>query len=154
MKIRPHTLWRVPVYCLLSGVVTFLLTAYFGGLFFGVQTSGPDGAILLSIDPVRSALFNGVLFLTVLMIGGFVILRSMTKAEIALSAAIAIGFYLSITLLQILLPNFPLSVSVALAYVQNWSGILSSFLVRLTGQLYLSAILACFAPALFIPFGK
>ena len=154
MKIRHHTLWRVPVYCLFSGVVTFLLTAYFGGFFFGVQTPGPDGAILLSIDPVRSAVFNGLLFLAVLLIGGLYFLRSMTKAEIALSASIAIGLYLSITLLQILLPNFPLSVSIALAYVQNWIGILSSLLMSLTGQLYLSAVLACFAPALFIPFGK
>lgn len=154
MKIRPRTLWRVPVYCMIASFISFFLTAYLGGFFFGVQTVRPDGAIELSIDPLRSAVFNGTLFLCVLVVGGFLFRRSMTMAEIAASAAIITLIYLAVVLMQICWPDFPLSASIILAYFQNWTSEISSMLYRLTNNVNLSALLACFSPMLFIPFGK
>ena len=154
MKLRMQTLWKVPVFCAISGWISFYITVYLGGFFFTVQTMDADGVIHLSADPVRSAIFHGVLFLLVLLIGGILVFRSMTKAEVAVSAGIASGIYLLIVLAQLYLPNFPLSLSIKLAYIQNWTGILSSFLLKLTDNLTVAAILSSFGPLLFIPFGR
>ena len=154
MKLRIQTLWKVPVYCAISSWLSFYLTVYIGGFFFTVQTLGADGVTQVSADPIRSAIFNGVLFLIVLLVGGLWAFRSMTKAEVVLSAGIASGFYLLIILAQLHILNFPLSLSITLAYIQNWTGTLSSFLLKLTNNLTLSVILSSFAPLLFIPFGK
>ena len=154
MKPRIQTLWKVPVYCAISSWVSFYLTVYIGGFFFTVQTLGADGVTQVSADPIRSAIFNGVLFLLVLLVGGLWAVCSMTKAEVAVSAGIASGIYLLIVLAQLYILNFPLSLSITLAYIQNWTGTLSSFLLKLTNNLTLSVILSSFAPLLFIPFGK
>lgn len=154
MKLRMQTLWKVPVFCAISSWISFYITVYLGGLFFTVQTMDADGVIHLSADPVRSAIFHGVLFLLVLLIGGLWMFRSMTKAEVAVSAGIASGIYLLIVLAQLYLLNFPLSLSIKLAYIQNWTGILSSFFLKLTDNLTVSAILSSFSPLLFIPFGR
>lgn len=154
MKLRIQTLWKVPVYCAISSWVSFYLTVYICGFFFTVQTLGADGVTQVSVDPIRSAIFNGVLFLLVLLVGGLWAFRSMTKAEVAVSAGIASGIYLLIVLAQLYIPIFPLSLSITLAYIQNWTGTLSSFLLKMTNNLTLSVILSSFAPLLFTPFGE
>ena len=55
---------------------------YLGRFFFVVQDMGPDGVIQISADPIRSAIFHGVLFLVVLFVGGLWAFRNMTKTEI------------------------------------------------------------------------
>lgn len=154
MKIRTKVLWQIPVYCALGGLLSFMLTVYLGGFIFGTQTVRPDGAIELSVNPFRSAIFNLALFVGILMIGGFWFRRSMTRKEIAVSAVIASLFYLAIVLAQICIPDFPLSASITLAYFQNWTGEVASLLFRVTHNTNLSAILSCFCPMLFVLFGK
>lgn len=154
MKIRIQTLWKVPVFCMVASWISFYLTVYIGGFFFTVKTVGADGVTQVSADPVRSAIFHIALFLIVLLVGGLWVFRSMSKAEVTVSAGIASGIYLLIVLAQLYISNFPLSMSVTLAYIQNWTGTLSSFLLKLTDNLALSVILSSFAPLLFIPFGR
>lgn len=154
MKIRIRTLWKVPVFCMAASVVCFYLTAYLGRFFFVVKTVGEDGSIQAAADPMRSAIFQSVLFLIVLFVGGFWIVRSMTKAEAAVSAGITSGIYLLIVCAELILPDFPPSLSVLLAYIQEWKSILSAILMRLTDSLALAAIASSFAPLLFIPFGR
>ena len=110
--------------------------------------------MIVSADPVRSSIFHWVLFLLILVVGGILFLRSMTKKEIALSAAIISGIYLIFVLLQLYLPSFPLGVSVILAQFQNWTGTVSNTLYQITGNLTLSTIAACFSPFLYLFFGK
>lgn len=154
MKLRFNTLWRVPVFCIVFSWISYYLTVYIGGFFFTVNTVGADGITQLSADPLRSAIFNGFLFLIVLLLGGLWAFRSMTKAEIGVSAAIASALYLAIELAQLYIPSFPLSLSVKLAMVQNWTGTLSSILIKLTNNFQLSVLLSNLAPFLFVPFGK
>lgn len=154
MNVRVKTLWKVPAYCAVSSWISFYITAYLGGFFFTVKTVDADGVTQVSVDPVRSLIFNVVLFLVVLLAGGLWVLRSMTKKEIAVSAGIASAIYLLIVLAQFYLPNSPTSLILALAYIQNWTGILSSCLIRITDNITFSAILSCFAPMLFTLFGK
>ena len=155
MTVRAKTLWRVPVFCTIASWLTYYITIYLGGFFYTVTTQGADGAVEVSVDPVRSAVFAGVLFLAVLLAGGLWAFRSMTKAEIACSAAILSAIYLVIILLQLFLPDFPLSLSVPLVPFQNWSTLLSSIVGKLIGGTFpLSLLLSVLTPFLFVPFGR
>ncbi len=154
MKVRIQTLWKVPVYCAAASWISFYLTVYLGGPFFIVRTVGADGVTQVSVDPVRSAIFEAALFLIVLLVGGLWVFRSMSKAEIGVSAGIAAGIYLLIVLAQLYISDFPLSLSMTLAYIQDWTGTLASFLMKLTDNLTISVILSSFAPLLFLPFGR
>lgn len=154
MKIHVQLLWKVPVYCIIASWLCFFLTAYIGGPFFTVKRVGVDGITQVSLDPIRSIIFDGALFLIVLLVGGLWVFRSMSKAEVATSAGIASGVYLLIVLAELFIPDFPISLSVPLAYIQNWPGMFASLLIKLTDNLTLSIILSSFAPLLFIPFGR
>lgn len=153
MRGQMHTIWRVPVFCLISSWISFYVTVYLGRFFFVVKTTGEDGTISVSADPVRSTVFHVVLFAGILLLGGLLIFRSMTKAEIAISAATMSAVYLIIDIMQ-LLGIFPASVSVTIAMFQNWTSMIASLLYQATHQLTASALLAAFAPLLFIPFGR
>ena len=154
MPIRARTLWRVPVFCIVASWISYYLTVYLGGFFFAVQTTRADGVIEVSADPLRSVLFSGALFLIVLFAGGLWFFRSMTKKEIAVSAAITSALYLALTLAQMAVPGLSLSLSMILIKIQNWTGTMGNFLYRLTKHLTLSTLLANLSPLLFIPFGK
>lgn len=60
MNIRWNTLWRVPVFCVIASWVSFMIMVYMGGFFYA--------------DPVRSAIFDGAVFLIILLIGGAAVL--------------------------------------------------------------------------------
>ena len=152
MKLRPGTLWRVPVFCIIASWLSYYITIY-GGFLYMVRTTGADGAVEVSVDPLRSTLFQGVLFLAILLLGGLWAFRSMTKLEIAASAALISALYLVVILLQLYLPGFPPALSVWLAPFQNWKGILSSLLLRFM-NFHLALAASAFAPFLFVPFGR
>jgi hypothetical protein len=154
MKIRIQTLWKVPVYCVVASWICFYVTVHVGGFFYSVKTVGTDGMTQVSVDPVRSVIFDVVMFLSVLLIGGLWVFRSMRKSEIAVSAGIIAGIYLLSVLVQPLIPNFPTALSIGLAYSRAWVGTLSSLMIRLLDHLNVSLILSSFAPLLFIPFGR
>lgn len=154
MKVRVKILWTVPVYCVVSSWISFYITVYLGGFFFIVKTVGADEGTQISADPVRLMIFDGALFLAVLLFGGLWVLRSMTKKEIAVSAGITSAIYLMIILAQLYIPSFPLSLSINLGYIQNWTGTINSWLFRITDNLTFSAILSCFTPMLFALFGR
>ena len=152
MKLRPRTLWRVPVFCIIASWLSYYITIY-GGFLYVVRTTGADGAVEVSVDPLRSTLFQGVLFLAILLLGGLWAFRSMTKLEIAASAALISALYLVVILLQLYLPGFPPALSVWLAPFQNWNGILPSLLLRFI-NFHLALAASAFAPFLFVPFGR
>lgn len=154
MPVRLRTLWRVPAYFLAAGFISFYLTLTLGRYIYVTVALGPNGVMQGAADPLRSALFQGALVLIAFAAGGLLVCRSMTRREVAASAGMLCAAFLILTLAQLAWPGFPLSVSVAVAPFQNLTAILASLLTKLTGSLELSACLACFAPLLFIPFGK
>lgn len=154
MKIRAKTLWRVPVYCTVASALSYYFTIYTARFFFVVKTVGADGVTKISTDPLRTALFHGVLFVVILLIGGLWVLRSMTKAEIAASAAILCVLYLTFNLAQLYVPNFPVEISMRLVWLQEWTVDLHSVLLRLLGNRNFPVFVTDFAPFLFVPFGK
>lgn len=154
MNLRVNTLWRVPAFCLVFSWISYYLTAYIGGFFFAVKTVGANGITEVSIDPLRSAIFDGFLFLAVLLLGGLWAFRSMTRTEITVSAAIISLLYLGVVLAQLYIPDFPMAHSIKLASFQNWTGTLASLLLKLTDHFQFSVLLSSLAPFLFVPFGR
>lgn len=152
MKIQAKNLWKVPVYCAVASWISFYITAYLGQFFFVVKEIGTDGVVDISVDPVRSAIFNGVLFLLILLTGGLWAFRNMSKQEIIASSAIASAIYLLIALCELMIKGF--SFSLILTYIQNWISIPNSFIYSLSDNLAISAIISSFSPLLFILFGK
>ena len=152
MQVRVNSLWKVPVFCAVTSWASFQLTVYLGRFY--ITESIVDGVNHISADPLRSNICTAVLFLTFLLIGGLWFRRSMTKKEIAVSAAIASVLYFVVILAELCIPMFPVAWSVSLAYVSNWCGIFGSFLGKLLPSSTLVTILSRFAPLLFIPFGK
>lgn len=144
----------MPIYCIFASWISFYLTVYIGGFFFTVKTVDADGITSISVDPVRSAIFNGVLFAAVLLIGGLWVFRSQSKREIFYSACITSAFYLALTICQMLIDGFPISVSANLAMIQNWTGTASSFLLKLTDWMNFSLVLGNFSPFLLLLFGS
>lgn len=150
-------LWRVPVLCLAGSWIGFYLTVYMERFFFLVKNQGQNGIPEIYVDPVRSLIFNLVLFFLILFVGGIWFLRGMTKKEIALSAAITSGIYLVITVLQISVPMYfgNINGNMILAIFQNWPNTLISTLYRITDNFtILFTFLSCFSPFLFVFFGK
>lgn len=151
------SLWRVPVLCLAGSWIGFYLTVYMERFFFLVKNQGQNGIPEIYVDPVRSLIFNLVLFFLILFVGGIWFLRGMTKKEIALSAAITSGIYLVITVLQISVPMYfgNINGNMILAIFQNWPNTLISTLYRITDNFtILFTFLSCFSPFLFVFFGK
>lgn len=148
MKLQVKNLWKVPAYCAIASWISFYITAYLGQFFFVVKETGTDGVIYGSVDPVRSAIFNGALFLLVLLVGGLWGFRNMSKQEIIASSAIASAIYLLIVLCQLMMKGFPFS----FIYIQNWISVPNSFIFSLTDNLAISAIISSFSPLLFILF--
>ena len=77
MKKFLRSWWKIPAYCAAAGIVTFWLTVMIGGRFVAVTGVGADGIPTISVDPLRSAVFNGVLFIAVLLLGGLWFLKGM-----------------------------------------------------------------------------
>lgn len=90
-----------------------------------------------------------LLFVLVLLAGGLLVFRSMTRREIAASAALFAGIDLVLCLLQLLAPDLLSPLLVPVALIQNWTAVPTSALYHLTGHLPVSALAACLAPFLF-----
>jgi len=153
MKIRQKKLWNVPVFCSVASIITSYITIY-SGKFYTVVETAEDGTKYGSTDPVRSAIFTIAMVLIVLLVGGLWYFRSMTKAEIALSAAILSAIYLVIAIIQIPFGVLPGWLEWLVVYSLHWRANVSSLFYRAFEIDWISNAAACFAPFLFVPFGK
>lgn len=154
MKIRVNTLWRVPVFCAVAGVACYWLTITLGGMFFAVKTVEADGAVSVSVDPLRSTIFMLVLFAAALLVGGLLAVRSMTRAEIALSAAIAVVLSLAFGGVLYFLAQYTPVMAACLASLLEWSNELGTVLSRLLNETAVTPWIGRLAPFLLVPFGR
>ena len=151
MKIRGNQLWKVPVFCVLAGIVSYYLTIYLGGRFYVV--SSPDGG--LSIGTVRILIWYGILFLAALLAGWF-FLRGMTRRELLCSASLAAALQLLVLLIQHLFPTLILPFGFYLGAIFDWSAFLSQLWFALAGTdaFWVGTLLSLLAPYLFVLFAR
>ena len=83
--VRRSTLWRVPVYCIVAGIVCFYLNSW---LFYRFTVYDTGNGI--AVDTVRMLIEYGAFFVAAIVVGGFVFARHMTRKELFWWASIAV----------------------------------------------------------------
>lgn len=151
MKLRKETLWRIPLYYPLASYISFYLLVWLYS-FCVVKTVGADGVTNVRMHPVATTLIGLSVLLGVLLLGGFWLCRTMTRREVAISAGILSAVYVLWVLSEIRFPGWDASSSATAVMCLNAK--VGSLLSRLTHQFELSALISCFTPMLFVPFGR
>ncbi|WHH59307.1 hypothetical protein [Petroclostridium sp. X23] len=82
MKIRKKIFWKVPLFCIVAGVIAFNAVVFLIGRFTIVTL--PDGTI--TSDNTRVLIVYGAIFIVTLIVGGMFFFRNMTRKEIFFSA--------------------------------------------------------------------
>jgi predicted small integral membrane protein len=153
VKIRKKVLWKVPLFCIVTGVIAFNVIVFLVGRFTIVTL--PDGTI--TSDNTRVLIMYGVIFIVALIVGGIGFFRNMTRKEIFFSASIVVAFGLIMNLTQwaFNLTTGPGAVFFMYAsQIFEWSSIVPQLLYRVNGNPWLGAFIGSLTPYLFIPFGK
>lgn len=153
MKTSSKNLWKVPLFCILAGVLASNVAVYLIGRFMIVIH--PDGTI--TSDNTRILIGYGAIFIVTLIVGGMVFFRNMTRKEIFFSASIIVGFGLLMNVIQW---AFNLTTGTgALFFVYTsqifeWSSIVALLLFRVIENTWLGVFIGSLTPYLFILFGK
>lgn len=150
MKVHKNQLWKVPVYCILAGIVSSWLTRHVGGRFCVVML--PDGSY--AVDPGRSLIWYGVILLTVVGFGALKLFRHMERRDILASGLLWAAVLALLTTVQLIWGEHMIALSVKLSPMWDWSGFLSGVVMRFTGKVWLSAYADCLAPLVFAIFGQ
>ena len=147
MKVRIGQLWKVPVFCVAAGYVTFYVYVFLVSRF-GVKVL-PDGSY--TANQLMTTVFSILLFGASLFISHRTF-RNMSRKEVFLSATILVVFHLILQTLRLLTSNYNLDFSIGLymTYANEWCRILSSLLHSLTKNIWIGAFAVCFAPYLFV----
>lgn len=141
--------WKVPVYCIAAGFISFQLMVHLLGRFTIVTL--PDGSI--STDQTRWLILSGVIFVFTVGIGGF-FFRKMTRREIFCSATILVLCNIVFGLLSFKSNHILTLLLMYWMEANEWSSFIPQLLNLIQTNLYISAVVTWFAPYLFIFFGK
>lgn len=153
MKISKKVLWKVPLFCILAGVITFNAIVHLLGRFMLVTL--PDGTI--TTDSTRMLMVYGVIFIVTLIVGGMVFFRDMTRKEIFFSASIVVAIGLIMYMLQLALNLTTGPIAVFFMYASQifeWSSIVPLLWYQFSENLWLGEFIGSLTPYSFILFGK
>lgn len=153
MKISKKILWKVPLFCIIAGVIAFNAVVYLIGRFMIVTL--PDGTI--TADSTRMLIGYGVIFIVTVIVGGMVFFKNMTRKEIFFSASIVVAIGLLMNAIQLAFNLTTGTVAVFFMYASRifeWSIIVPLLLYRVNENLWIGAFIGSLTPYLFILFGK
>lgn len=148
-----RTIWRVPLYLILAGMLSFRLSIFLYQHF--AVTISPDQVV--SVDRIRSMFVSGGIWIGVLLLGGLCFFRKMTKKEIFISASAAVVIYVIVLWVQVQLQqaNGGLgTVAFYLAEISGWNDFISSLLLPIVDSPVVASLLSYLSVYLFVPFGK
>lgn len=138
--------WKVPLYCMVASWICFQLEVHLLGRW--AITTLPDGTI--TPNNTRWMIISGALFVLVVLIGGLVFFRKMTRKEIFYSASV-----LAIINVVMGLLTYAIQGMFALYWVMviEWSSIVQQLLSGV--NIWLAAAISWVVPPyLFVLFGK
>lgn len=93
-----QTFWRVPLISLIAGFLWTPLVVRLLVRFAVIHLE--DGSV--SIDLTRQLLIYGIVMVSVVLIGGLLFLRKLTRKAIFISASLVVGYSLLLTLAQVI----------------------------------------------------
>lgn len=152
MKPWVKQLWKVPVFCIVAGIVATYVTIYIGGRFFTVLL--PDGTI--TTDGARVLLWHCFVLVAALGLGHAWVFRRMERREILYSSLLWSGILLFITILQNIWGETPamMAISLKIYPIWGWSDFIPGLLYRFTDKIWVGAYASCLAPLVFPLLGK
>lgn len=153
MNIRKKTLWWLPVYYLAASVVGYYVLISLRAAFCVEATVGPDGVATATMNTALSNMIGLVVLAAVLLLGGLKLCRRMTKKEIALSAGILTAVYLLWVGSELLFPGWDAAIG-SIYSMMSLNAEVGGLLVQLIQAPTAMALIGCFTPMLFIPFGR
>lgn len=161
MKNWKHTIWRVPLISVITG---FLWTPCMVRLLvhFAIVRQ-PDGS--LDFNESRQLLIYGLGMAAVLVLGGLLLLRKLTRREIFISASLVVGYCVLLNVAQLVtgITTGPgVLVFIRLSAPLEWTHF-PDMLLRMvlpepdvvsTAYIYLTSLPSLFVPYLFALFGR
>lgn len=151
MNIRIKELWKVPVFCIVAGILSWYSYIYLV-VWLGVETL-PDGSI--GANPIATWTFSVLIFALTLLVG-WRIFRKLSKKELFCSATILVVPLLVFVILQLITSSTsPVMVQLSLYYaeVTSWGQLISDLLFLLTKNTWVSGCASAFLPYIFILLG-
>lgn len=151
--VNKKVLWKVPVYSIIAGLISFRLDVYLFGRF--TLTTLPDGSI--TVNDTASMILYGLILVGVVLLGGLYFFRKMTKKEIFISASILVALHIIILIVQWAMQATTGATAIFFLYwaeTLEWTNFISLMLMKGIDNLWICTFIGCFAPYLFIPFGK
>ena len=142
--------WKVPVYCVVAGLISYWLEVYIGSRF--LITKLPDGTI--TNNDTLWTVMSAIIFLVTLAIGGFLFFRKMSKKEILSSAVVMIIFNVVAGLIAYFFQRTIPSFAMFIAKICTWHGIIDQLLYDIGLNPWIGAVIGWVSPYLFVLFGK
>lgn len=154
MELRKNMLWMgvlyFPIASLISGYICLALSS-----FYIHRVTNADGTLSAVTDSAQEGLVNGGLLLAVLLIGGLVFFRTMTRKEIARSIGILSAIEIVIVLLDQLAPSLTSFLFIGpLWMLFSLFNMVAGYIAQVLPAPVLPALIAAFTPMLFVLFGK
>lgn len=143
--------WKVPLYCMAASWICFQLEIRWLGQWAIVTL--PDGTI--TSDTTRWMILSAGLFLAVVLIGGLLFFRKMTRKEILFSASVLAILNVVLGLLANLIQHSLPYLTMLWAEMNEWSSVFTQILLQLGVNSWVSAFLVWILPPyIFLLFGK
>lgn len=161
MNIRKKALWRVPLICIVAGIISSISILLFAR--FTIVTL-PDGVV--TTDNFRVLIIYGVLFFATLFIGGLRFCRHMTRKELFASASIMVLYGIILLIVQQVSQelivqqgsqagaSILVGLTIYLFLPFEWCGLISQLLIQLGIGVLPAVVISMFTPYLFVLFGR
>ena len=153
MKTK-NTLWRIPAFGIVAGVIWFFLNSHFLGSLSLVTL--PDNTV--TVDPLRSLLMDLLVFVVTMAYCAMWVTPKMTRKEVFRSSLVLVGFMLLSVAIQAYLSlsgsGAAQMASFYLAEPFEWCNFVYHLMYLFTNNIWISMVIQCFSPLAFVILGK
>lgn len=143
--------WKVPLYCIVIGYISFwIMVGPYGRL---AHKTLPDGTI--TSDNNLWMLLSGILFVAVLLLGGLLFFRKMTRKELLYSATVMFVLNAIMGIVSYVLPFS--SITFFFVEIAEWYSVIPQLFYKLGGTsaiAWIGSVVGWASVYLFVPFGK
>ena len=143
--------WKVPLYCVIAGFISwYLMLGYIGRLAI---VKLPDGTITSNNNIWM--LLSGILFVVVLLLGGLLFFRKMTRKELLYSATVMFVLNAIMGIVSYLLPSS--SITFFFVEIAEWYSFIPQLFYKLGGTsaiAWIGSVVGWATVYLFVLFGK
>ena len=140
--------WKVPLYCIVAGFISWwLMVSYLGRLAIKRL---PDGTI--TSDNTVWMLLSGVVFVVVLLLGGLMFFRKMTRKELLCSTTVMFALNVIMGVMAYVMPTS--FITMFFVEMAEWYSFVPQVFYRTGINPWIGEFVGWSAVYLFVLFGK